>query len=46
MYVAGNGFGTPGGGNGGVDVVGAGAVVEWGVRGAEKRWWVEEEGWK
>ena len=48
MYVAGNGFGSPGGGNGGVDsdVVGAGAVVEWSVRGAEKRWWVEEEGWK
>ena len=48
MYVAGNGFGTPGGGNGGVDsdVVGAGAVVEWSVRGAEKRWWVEEAGWK
>ena len=43
MYVAGNGFGSPpGGGN----VVGAGAVVEWGIRGAEKRWWVEEEGWK
>ena len=33
MYVAGNGFGSPGGGNGGVDldVVGAGAVVEWDV---------------
>ena len=48
MYVAGCGLGSPGGGNGGVDpeVVGAGAVVEWGVGGAEKRWWVEEEGWK
>ena len=47
MYVAGNGFGSPSdGGNGGVDIVGAGAVVEWGVGGAEKRWWVEEEGWK
>ena len=48
MYVAGCGFGSPGGGNGGADsdVVGAGAVVEWGVGGAEKRWWVEEEGWK
>ena len=42
MYVVGNGFGSPDGGN----VVGAGAVVEWGIRGAEKRWWVEEEGWK
>ena len=33
MYVAGNGFGSPVGRNGGVDsdVVGAGAVVEWGV---------------
>ena len=48
MYVAGSGFGTPGGGSGGADsdIVGAGAVVEWGVGGAEKRWWVEEEGWK
>ena len=46
MYVAGNGFGSPGGGNGDSDVVGAGAVVEWSVRGAEKRWWVEEAGWK
>lgn len=48
MYVAGNGLGTPAGGNGGAesDIVGAGAVVEWGVGGAEKRWWVEEEGWK
>ena len=44
MYVAGSGFGSPGGADS--DVVGAGAVVEWGVRGAEKRWWVEEEGWK
>ena len=36
-----------GGGNGGLmDIVGAGAVVEWSVRGAEKRWWVEQEGWK
>ena len=42
MYVAGVGDPT-GGGNGGT---GPGAVVEWSVRGAEKRWWVEEEGWK
>ncbi|KAF8808637.1 hypothetical protein BYT27DRAFT_7255279 [Phlegmacium glaucopus] len=45
MYVAGMGL-TAGGGNGGTNGVAAGAVVEWGVRGAEKRWWVEEKGWK
>ena len=41
MYVAGVGTGSPSS-----DSVGAGAVVEWSIRGAEKRWWVEEEGWK
>ena len=46
MYVAGIGGSPPDGGNGRMDIVGAGAVVEWGVGGAEKRWWVEEEGWK
>ena len=47
MYVAGIGVGSPpGGGNDGMNIAGAGAVVEWSIRDAEKRWWVEEEGWK
>ena len=47
MYVAGNGFESPPDvGNGGMNIVGAGAVVEWSVRGAEKRWWAGEEEWK
>ncbi len=51
MYVAGTGSGpafsfnstTPGAATG-RENFGAGAVVEWSVRGADKRWWVDD-GW-
>lgn len=50
MYAAGVGsgkefyFGSSGAGGAGDESHGAGAVVEWSVRGADKRWWVDD-GW-